>query len=91
MVLGGAERVLGFRREWGWMNWWVVGHPGSVGGVWCVGGVENVEWGVEDGDGWRLLCGGSSVGAGDAPSDGALVVADWGGCSGDVDVGDGAM
>ena len=53
--------------------------------------MENVEWGVEDGDGWRLLCGGSSVGVGDAPSDGALVVADWGGCSGDVDVGDGAM
>ena len=61
------------------------------GGVWCGGGVENVECGVEDGDGWRLLCGGSSVVAGDALSDGALVVADWGGCSGDVDVGDGAM
>ena len=57
LVLGGAERVLGFGREWGWMNWRVVGHPGSVGGVWCVGGLENVEWGVEDGDGWRLLCG----------------------------------
>ena len=82
---------MGFRREWGWMKWWVVGHPGSVWGVWCGGGVENVECGVEDGDGWRLLCGGSSVGAGDALSDGALVVADWGGCSGDVDVGDGAM
>ena len=83
---------MGLRREWGWMNRWVMGHPGSMGGgVWCGGGVENVEWGVEDGDGWRLFCGGSSVGVGDALSDGALVVADWGGCSGDVDVGDGAM
>ena len=33
---GGAERVLGFRCERGWMNWWVMGHPVSVGGslVW---------------------------------------------------------
>jgi hypothetical protein len=38
--------------------------------------VENVEWGVENGDGWRLLCGGSSVEVGDALSDGALVVVD---------------
>ena len=44
------------------------------GGVWCGGGVENVEWGVDEGDGWRLLCGGSNVGVGNEPSDGALGV-----------------
>ena len=48
-----------------------------------------IEWGVGDGDGWRLLCGCSSVGVGSDPSDGALGVVDWGDCSGGVDVGDG--
>ena len=71
----------------------LVGHgPPSFrgGGVWCGGGVE-IEWGVGDGDGWRLLCGCSSVGVGSDPSDGALGVVDWGDCSGGVDVGDGAI
>ena len=50
---GGAERVLGFRREWGWMNWWVVGHPGSVGGE---SGVLAV-WRMLSGE-WRMAMGG---------------------------------
>ena len=53
--------------------------------------MENVEWGVEDGDGWRLLCGGSNVGVGNEPSDGALGVVYGGVCSGGVDAGDGAI
>ena len=53
--------------------------------------MENVEWGVDDGDGWRLLCGGSNVGVGNEPSDGALGVVYGGDCSGGVDVGDGAI
>ena len=55
--------------------------------VWCGGGVENVEWGVDDGDGWRLLCVGSNVGVGNEPSDGALGVVYGGDCSGGVYVG----
>ena len=47
--------------------------------------------GVDDGDGGRLLCGGSNVGVGNEPSDGALGVVYGGDCSGGVDVGDGAI
>ena len=70
---GRAERVLGFWREWGGMCWWVMWHPGSVGGVWWVGGVENVRWGMWVGDGRGLLCGDSGVWADEAPGDDAWV------------------
>ena len=53
--------------------------------------MEIVEWGVDDGDGWRLLGGGSDVGVGSEPSDGALGVVYGGDCSGGVEVGDGAI
>ena len=52
---------MGFWRERGGMSWWVKGRSGSMGGVWCVGGVENVRWGLGVGDGWGLLCGDSGV------------------------------
>ena len=53
--------------------------------------MENVEWGVDDGGGWGLLCVGSNVEVGNGPSDGALGVVYGGVCSGGVDAGDGAI
>ena len=71
----------------------MVGHvaPRLRGGVWWVGGVENVRWGMGVGDGWGLLCGDSGVWAGEAPGDDAWVAVEWGGCSGRAGDRDGAM